>query len=71
MKKLEKLSINSKKILDNNELKNLKGGECYICHVIYDAGFSDTGYACDCGSATDCEKAIWNSSPAIFSVACE
>jgi natural product precursor len=59
MKKLNKLSINTEKVIKNEELVNLKGGytngDCtgtyYVCESDYDQFMID--YYNNCGSGSD------------------
>lgn len=54
MKTLGKLKINSEKVLNVDELKNLKGGET-MCYVFYN-GELVNDFPCQ-GSTDDCNEA--------------
>jgi len=52
MKKLNKLEINSEKIMKNEELIALRGGyDCWDCEVYYDGQYISQADCC-CGDCT-------------------
>jgi hypothetical protein len=73
MKTIKKFKINTEKVLKNEELVNLRGGDyedCFWCNVIYIEGFEQGGWCCGPSSAQECEAQIWDPN-SMLSVACE
>jgi len=75
MKKLKKLLINPEKVIKNEELVNLKGGEydddCIRCTVYWDYGTTSTGWACGCDTTDEFEEQLLDMYPAAYGADCD
>ena len=76
MKTIQKFKINPQKIIDNEELVNLRGGYdsgCCWCNIVFYSGESLSLEACDNYSdCRDAEQDLWAiHGGAAISIACE